>query len=153
MILVECNPDEALVNFLGIKKKEIIHGNGKSGICKKLKSKENIKGLVDEDPLSPQPKYIEGLKLIEKNHNIKLLYDNDKHNFLIVLCPRLEEWILKAAKEAGVDISDYGLPDNGNDLHKVINFRIGSFKKLLVELKGKSQKLETLERFIKYDRK
>ncbi|HOJ93268.1 MAG TPA: hypothetical protein PKW23_06400 [Dictyoglomaceae bacterium] len=84
MILVECNPDEALVNFLGIKREEIIHENGKSGICKKLKSKENIKGLVDEDPLSPQPKYIEGL---------------------------------------------------------------------LVELKSKSQKLETLEKFINYDKK
>lgn len=57
--------------------------------------------------------------------------------------------MLKAAKCAGINIKNYGLPDNGNKLHEVINVDIRKFKKLLNDLKDKSDMLKALEKFIK----
>lgn len=63
--------------------------------------------------------------------------------------PRLEEWILKAAREAGVDMRNYGLPDDADQSHKVINIRSRQFVNLLEDIKGKSRMLKTLEDHLK----
>jgi hypothetical protein len=95
--------------------------------------------LVDEDPVSPQPAYIGKLKLHFHQHDIKLLRDDKAQNRLIILCPRLEEWILKATQEASVNIQDYGLPNGANQLHQIINTRVEAFEKLIKVLRGKSK--------------
>ena len=150
MIYVECKPDETLVKALGILGKKIEHRSGKGSICKRLEKSGNSKGLVDEDPLSAQPSYIRKLKLHSHQHDIKLLYDKKANNYVIVLCPNLEEWILKATKEAKVNTKNYNLPDNTDELHKILNTKIGKFTNLLQNLKKKkSRLLKTLEDFVK----
>lgn len=106
MIYLECYSDEALVKALGIHKKEIYHSYSKGNVCKKLEKNSESKGLVDEDPFSTQPSYIGKLKTNSHEYDIKLLYDEIANNHLIVLCPRLEDWILKAAKEAGINVKN-----------------------------------------------
>jgi len=151
MIYTECKPDSTLVKLLGISKKQIIHLGGKPEVCKQLEKREDWKGLVDEDPFSVQPPYLK--KLQEKknlsNYGLKILNDPSKNNDLIVLRPRLEEWIIKATEEAGIDIKRYNLPDDGEQLHKVINMDLRKFERLVNELKGKSKMLEALEIAIK----
>lgn len=149
MIYVECKPDRALVSSLGVPKRNIIHEGGKSKVCRRLEKSRNSKGLVDEDPLSEQPPYIERLNLIQDRHEIKTLHDNRRGNYLVVLCPRLEEWILKAAKEAEIDLGKYNLPDDAEKLHKIINININKFEKLIAELKGRSKIVAALEKSIK----
>ncbi|MDL1956249.1 MAG: hypothetical protein LWW95_04240 [Candidatus Desulfofervidus auxilii] len=152
MIYVECDPDFVLVKSItNISKREIIHEGGKGNVCKKLKKNQNSKGLVDEDPISSQPKYVEKMK-VEENfsaHGIKVLYDNSNNNYLFVLCPRLEEWILRATKEAKIDIKKYGLPNDAEKLHKIINIRIDKFERLIEDLKEKSKMVKTLRKLIK----
>jgi hypothetical protein len=151
MIYIECKPDSALVKTLGIPKRQVIHLGGKPEVCKQLAKRENCNGLVDEDPFSVQPPYLK--KLQEKEDlsdcGLKILNDNAKNNDLIILCPRLEEWVLKATKEADMDISRYNLPDDGEQLHKVINLDIRKFEKLIKDLKGKSEMVKTLEKSVK----
>ncbi len=150
MIYVECKPDEAIVITLGIPGKEIEHRNGKGSVCKRLEESINSKGLVDEDPLSTQPSYIKKLTLRSQKHDIKLLYDENAKNYLIMLCPNLEEWILKATKDAEINIKNYNLPDNIDELHKILNTKIGKLTNLLQNLKKKkSRLLKTLEDFVK----
>jgi hypothetical protein len=139
MIYVECKPDRLLVNILGISKRDIVHAGNISKVCKGLAKSENSKGLVDEDPSGDRPSYIDTLRLIQNQHEIKILQDNKRENYLFVLCPRLEEWVLKAAKEADVDIKRYNLPDDGDQLHKVINLDLRKFERLVNDLKGKSE--------------
>jgi len=151
MIFVECKPDVELVKIFGLSRREIFHIGPKPEICKRLRRFKNQKALVDEDPSSPQPSYIKKECKVWKNlskYDFKILKDCS-NNKLIVLCPRLEEWMLKAAKCAGINIKNYGLPDNGNKLHEVINVDIRKFKKLLNDLKDKSDMLKALEKFIK----
>jgi len=149
MIYVECVPDKALVKILGIPGNEIFHAGGKGNICSRLKYSKNSIGLVDEDPYSPQPNYIKKLKFQTKECSIKVLYDAEFKNYLIVLCPRLEEWILKAVKEININIADYNLPQEAMELHKVINTRIKKFENLVRDIFQKSLMLKTLARLIK----
>ena len=152
MIYVECYPDKALVSSFGIPKRKIKHAYAKGNVCNRLEKSKSSKGLVDEDPLSAQPTYIKKLKLLSDEHEIKLLYDEKKQNHLIVLCPRLEEWILKAAKEAKVDVGNYGLPDDADELHKIISAKPRKprrFENLIADIKKRSRMLKTLEGFIK----
>jgi len=151
MIFIECKPDAELVKIFGIPRKEIHHVGGKSEVCRRLRKFENQKGLVDEDPFSVQPRYVREECKMWKNlpdYCFKILKDRS-NNKLIVLCPRLEEWVLKAARRAGIDVKNYGLPDDGDKLHEVINMNIRKFKKLLNDLKDKSDMLKTLGKFIK----
>jgi hypothetical protein len=118
-------------------------------VCNRLSRTSNSKGLVDEDPLSRQPKYISKLKAISDKYEIKLLSDEKAKNNLIVLCPTLEGWILKVAEEVGIDISEYDLPNDADSLHKVINLKPKNFTKLMEDIKQESRMLKTLEGFIK----
>jgi hypothetical protein len=151
MIYTECKPDSALVKTLGIPKKEIIHLGGKPEVCKQLEKQENWKGLIDEDPSSIQPPYLKklGMRKNLSDYELKVLNDNSNNNDLIVLCPRLEEWVLKATKEAEIDIKKYNLPDDGERLHKEINIDIDKFEKLIKDLKGKSRMMKALEKSIR----
>jgi len=150
MIYVECNPDEALIKALGIPRRGIHHSGNKVKVCKRLQKSKNSKGLVDDDPLSEKPPYIDRMKLHSNEHNIKLLYDERSKNYLIVLCPRLEEWILEASKEVNIDVSNYSLPNKPVELHKIVNTRIKEFEKLIEDLiKQGSRMLKTLEKLIK----
>lgn len=77
------------------------------------------------------------------------MYDEKTKNHLIILSPRLEGWILKAAKKAGVDVKKHGLPDEEYELHRVINMRLKEFENFLEEIRKNSNMLKTLEGFIK----
>lgn len=149
MIYLECNADEALVQACGVPKKVIKHIFSKGNVCKRLQKNKNVIGLVDEDPESTQPNYIGKLLLQSHEHNIKLFYEKKSGNVLIVLCPRLEEWILKAAKEARIQVKNFGLPDHANELHKVINSNLDHFTKLLDKIKGKSKMINALQVVLK----
>lgn len=149
MMYLECYPDKALVRALGIRKKEIYHAGSKGNVCKKLEKSSKSKGLVDEDPFSTQPSYVGKLKTNSYEYDIKLLYDEKAKNHLIVLCPRLEDWILKAAKEAKVDVENYRLPDDAYELHKIINVKLDNFVHLIEDIKKRSKMLKTLEKVIK----
>jgi len=148
MIYVECKPDEVLVKALGIPRRGVIHEHCKGNICNRLLKSRDSKGLVDDDPRSGQPSYVRNLKVESQGQNIKLLLDEQRSNHLIVLCPTLEEFVLKASEEAGVDVKAFGLPDTLEELHKVINIRLEKFNELIPEIRN-SPLFKTLDSFIK----
>ena len=147
MIYLECNTDEILARSLSLPRKEIRHLRNKGEVCKRLQRSANCKGLVDEDPGSPQPRYIGGLRAVSEKYGVKHLYDEKANNSLIVLCPRLEEWILKAAEDAKADLAKYGLPEQAAALHGI---RIGQekFKQFVKSIRSRSKMVAELKRLI-----
>lgn len=147
MIYVECFPDVALLTVgAKIPKRQVIHDfKGKSGVCARLRGVRNSIGLIDEDPLSSQPPYVTEASLEAEftHYGLKLLHHRSSRNHLIVLCPRLEEWVLKAAEDAGKDLAQYGLPSSARQLHGEINIRLDNFERLLRDLSG-SERLKAL---------
>ena len=139
MIFVECYPDFALVKSVThYSKKEIVHVGGRGKVCTRLERTKNCKGMIDEDPWSVSHPYMK--KLTKKGnfskYGIKAFYDNENQNCLIVLMPRLEEWLLRVAKEESIDIKGYDLPENPDDLHDIININLIHVEKLINDMKG-----------------
>ena len=133
MIYVECKADKTLIETLGVKKKEIWHCGDKGRVINKITKEKNACGLVDADPSSPQPRKLKEFEKIKEEYGIELLVDK-KGNTLVILSPRLEEWILKVAERNKINVEDYSLPREGNKFHNIVNANIEKFSKLLKKL-------------------
>jgi hypothetical protein len=139
MIYVECYPDTVLVRTLtGLGPREIGHEGGKSKVVSRVSKGSNTTGLVDEDPLQVQPPYLLRMETLldEAGRGLRLLRDSDRANHIVVLCPRLEDWVVRAAREAGVNLDDYSLPGDARLLHRVIKERLSSFQRLVEDLRN-----------------
>ncbi len=124
MIFIECKTDKILVLKL-VSKKYVRCAGGIGEVCNKLKHSVNSCGVVDEDLTKTRPTYMENLlrnSLILNENDIKVAHDGKRNNYLIVLCPDLENWLIKTAKILGVSLSNFGLPSNPKDL-KMLNLR------------------------------
>lgn len=148
MIFVECNPDKALVRALGISHREITHAYSKGNVSNFLARKViNAKGLVDEDPLSTQPLYFQNLVIRAEQEGIQVLHDTQRNNRVVVLCPRLEEWILKTAKQESVRVEDFGFSVDPSLFKEGVNLRVQNFEKLLEHLKA-TRRLKALQEIL-----
>lgn len=133
---VEGKPDEVLVQGLCISRRLIGNGNHKSGVLKHITQTKGLLGIVDEDPDAAQSrsKLMNEFRFIEKRYQIALYEHQSNGNQLIVLCPELEAWILRAVKASKVNISQFNLPNNPSALHRVVNTRLPNLEKLINEL-------------------
>lgn len=153
MRVVECNADAALVKCLvSVPKRDVIHAPGKGGVRKQLEENwADSKGLVDEDPgagrLRLGRQWVRVSRRSIASSDIKYFYDASRNNHLIVLCPRLEDWILKTAEIAKIDVTRHGfLSNNPNDFRKIVYLRVDKFRLLVrILLKKKSTRLLTLQ--------
>ena len=137
-IYVECKPDELLVKKLIGSRARVVHAGGKGGVVNRLcRDRARAIGLVDEDPGSAIPKRFRmEFELVERHdeYGLAIYRRRSGHSYVVVLSPRLEEWILEACKASRVDPQRYGLPRDPNEFHRVANISLDSFEKLLIEL-------------------
>jgi hypothetical protein len=152
MIFVECKPDITLVRSItDIRRKNIIHEfRGKGWICLQLQNHwRHCAAMLDEDPYSPQPHYIREVRPIKSypELGLKLLFHPPRRNYIIIIRPRLEEWILETATETGIKMSRYQLPDEGERLHRKINMNLDKFVELLYDLR-ESDRLKKLKELL-----
>ncbi len=145
-LLLECLPDETLVRQLGRTRRDCQHLNDKGRVCNRLKKTENLVAMIDDDPGAAQPPYLQDLRLISNEHGVRILRDEKREHRVIILQPRLEEWIIETAESAQVELEDFGLSSRGNELHKEINFRVRAFIELIQALTtAKSPRIAHLE--------
>lgn len=145
MIVVECKPDKALIQKLSNSSK-IIHAPNKSEAVKFINKIGKLTIIIDEDPDSNQPKILDSLNLLEDKSSIKIL--GNSNCIVIILSPRLEEWIIEAAKEANIDMNRYGLSNDPNQLHRIINRRINNLKRLICDIEDRSRRIITLKKIL-----
>ncbi len=121
IIFIECKTDKLLVFKMNFKKNVRCAG-GIGEVCNKLKISENSCGLVDEDPTKPRPSYIENLlvdSIVSNNHDVIVAHDKIRNNYLIVLCPDRENWLIQTSKVLGIDLRDFNLPDDPKEFKKI----------------------------------
>lgn len=140
MVLLECKPDETLVRYLGVTKRNFYHQNDKGRVCNMLAKKEGHVAMIDEDPGSAQPVYLRTLSNVSDEDGIRVLRDETRAHRVVILRPRLEEWIIETASIAGVKMEDFGLSNRGNELHREINSRLENFTRLLGALDAAGSK-------------
>ncbi len=146
MIYVECKPDGILVRALTtMPQREIIHEiKGKYEVVKKISRRKSCGAVIDEDPASNQPAYLATMVTLQDlpERGLKVLGD-ESDNRIVVMCPRLGEWTIRAAREGRVDVSRFNLPDDPLKLHGIINADLRKFERLVEDLKD-SDRLRAL---------
>ena len=149
-VLVECYPDAALVRTLGVSKKQLRHERCKGEVVKRVHKFGNATGLIDEDPTSAQPRNLENYKQMQAGEGIQLLIRrDDKNKRLIIICPRLEDWLIDRAKSSGIRIEEYGLPSNPDCLHSIPRYeQKEGFRRFLAELTKQDKGMQLLRRWI-----
>lgn len=150
-LFVECKPDEAVAFALGVPRRDVEHALNRSGVCAQLARRSGTIGMVDEDPFAaPQP-YMKTLKEQSWEYGIRVLDDTRRKNRVVVISPRMEEWLVQSAKNAALKMTDFGFEDdNGLHLHREINQRLDNVRRLIEALvAAKSPRVLRLQSLIK----
>ncbi len=140
LVLVECKPDALLVKMamerLGFSL-PIRHYGGKGRVVRALVNRhKGSVGIIDKDPGSAQPKQLSKFVVVREEavSGLKVLIQRQTGSYIIALIPRLEDWILKAAREAEAALSTYGLPRDPVLLHSTLNLNLGKLERLLKDI-------------------
>ena len=151
-LFVECKSDETLAGALGVLRGDMEHALGRASVCAQLSRRTSVIGIVDEDPGSAVQPYMRRLVEQSWEHGVRVLLDKERNNRVVILSPRLEEWLVQSAKNSGLKMTEFGFDsDNGVQLHGEINERLGSLQRLVEALlAAKSPRLLRLQSLIKH---
>ena len=150
-----------LKEVLGVPAKKILCAGTVGEIFKLLRKRGPVKGVADEDPGSSRPRDLRSLPPFgspedrERFERLEVdLRGAGRGNRVLIFRPRFEEWLLKAAKEARIDVGDFGFSDKASDLHTELMGIKGTekaqkFSRLLRDLCAKSRKVEELKAFLR----
>jgi hypothetical protein len=135
MIAVECFPDEMLVRSMGIPVARITHQKGKGNVVNAVVRGQASVGLIDQDPDSSQPSQLSSFQSVAQEGALALMeHDSANDRRLVVISPRLEEWLIARAVASGVNPRDYGLPQTANDLKRRRYDRFPKYRAFLDQL-------------------
>ncbi|GAJ07436.1 unnamed protein product [marine sediment metagenome] len=149
-VLVECNADEAVLRALGLPRKQLLHFGGKYELLKKLKKRPHDVGMVDEDPGKVQPQDMGSYRQTDSAEGLHLLArQGSGGQRLVMICPKLEDWLIQRAKSSGIRPEDYGLPSDPDKLHSIPRYeQKEGFCRFLAELKERDSGMHLLRRWI-----
>ena len=148
--VVECLPDEALIRLVSPRTViRIRHRSGKPEVLKYVRRFEDSVGLIDEDPSSIQPPLYDQLIEQETRHDLGLTRSRFSNgNAVVILSPRLEEWVLTDCRHNGINPELYGLPRDPEAFHDLVNQRLDNFKRLVSDLMHNSGRLQRLSSWL-----
>jgi len=152
-VLVECSADEIVPRNLGVPKKQLLHFGGKYELVKKLKERTNDVGMVDEDPGKLQPQDMSSYRRTDSAEGLYLLTRQGRGGQrLVVVCPKLEDWLIDRAKSSGVRPEDFGLPNDPDRLHGIPRYeQKEGFCRFLAELIKRDKGMFLLRRWVLED--
>lgn len=147
MLYVECFPDEVLARTLGVPRREVKHEHGKGNIINRLSKLMAGTAMLDEDPGGSQPRELQNYKRVKQTGNLVLMeHKNSSAKRVVLMCPRLEEWLYMRAEACEVKPADYGLPDSAAELHSIPRYeekpKFVEFLKRLLEMDDEVKSLK-----------
>ena len=139
MLYVEGKPDQVLaLRITGFPRSEIRSERNKQEVLKTLSRQSSCQAMVDEDPGEIQPFQLRQMRLVDEHDDtgLRVYRDRQLGNQVVVICPRLEEWLTDSAKEVNIDLANrrYNLPRNPVSLHRVINRDLRKLNRLIDDL-------------------
>ena len=150
-VLVECDADEVVLRTLGVTKKQLLHFGGKDKLINRLRNLPGVLGVVDEDPASTQhPDLKASYWQTESAEGLRLLArQGSGSQRLVIICPKLEDWLIQRAKSSRIRPEDYGLPSDPDKLHSIPRYeQKEGFCRFLAELKERDSGMHLLRRWI-----
>lgn len=103
--------------------------------------KSNLQlAIIDEDPNAGQPNHLKTFKELENLYQVKKLVREADQKTILVLQPRLEEWVLARCAESGVSPATFHLQVEPHAFKDRINSSLDKFELLVLELQKKKNK-------------
>jgi hypothetical protein len=115
-IIPECYVDTKVAEISG-QAKRYNHAHGCGDVANYMIKSKNIicLGIIDEDlKKGPSPRYFSEFELIREENNLKLKKHKVLKQYLILICPEIERWLMNDAIIVQVEPTDknYDLPAN-----------------------------------------
>ena len=155
-IVPECYVDTKVTEIAGQTGK-CNHQHGCGDVANQLKNKlkDNIAiGIIDEDKdKGPAAKYFSEFIDIKVENNLVLKRHKERQQYLILICPEIEEWLLKDARAIGINTSDFNLPEDLKGLKQLtkiqsIDKNIGFHRFIKKLLQEKAPAITTFKSWI-----
>jgi hypothetical protein len=126
-IITECFADTEFIVKLGFNRLSTNHQKGKGNVSatllKNYRSKPAI-AVVDRDKAGGGSAYFNEFEPItlmtSHDESLVLKKHPTETHYLILICPALEQWLLKLAKEAAIRLEDYRIQNDVNGLSRVL---------------------------------
>ena len=139
MLYVEGKADRVpALRLTNLTNREVKVEGDRGKVLNRLAQDNDSLAMVDEDPGQVQPGQLRRMQLVSDypSEGLKLYADNRQNNRVIVVCPRLEEWIIRAAQDADLQLSSprYNLPSGPSSLHSAINDDLRKLERLIDDL-------------------
>ena len=114
-IIPECYVDTKVAEIVGQASKKFNHQHGCGDVANRLiKHKDSVcLGIIDEDKnKGPRAKYFSEFESIKEENNLILKKHKSRSQYLILICPEIERWLMNDANTAKIDPTDekYDLP-------------------------------------------
>jgi len=150
MLYVECYLDEVLARTLGVPGCDVKHEHGKGNITNRLRKLTAGTGMLDEDREGFQAAGLREYRRVKQSGKLVLMeHANSAAKRLVLICPRLEEWLYERAAACGVKPGDYGLPDTAARLKAIPRYeQKPKFPDFLQRLKPVDPEVQRLGKWI-----
>lgn len=119
-IIPECYVDTNLIEPLVSPQKGYNHQKGCGTVTKVMKerfSDDFALGIVDKD--KREIDYLNEFSEVCSKGNLILHKHKSKHHYIIQINPAIEQFILNAVNEVGIQLDEYDLPNSFDALKKV----------------------------------
>jgi hypothetical protein len=146
-VVPECYIDTMLIKVLVPPEKRWNHQHGCHNVSRELE-KGRLKdgfgvGIIDNDKV--QVKYLKQFTEIAKfidDKGIGVRLFNNGHHYFIQICPAIETMILKVCSDEMIDLNDYGLPVDLEELSKTTKSRSSEHDDRFIRLFQKIKETE-----------
>jgi len=125
-IFPECFLDQELLLLLGVTRKQINKATDIADVMKKFGQEvyrdSKAVGFVDLNETNSQPSRLQRFQDVREQDDLIWKQGLESKHILIVVRPRLEDWIYSAAHSVGINPAQppYYLPKSAKDLHDSI---------------------------------
>ncbi len=142
-IIPECYVDTNLIEtIVPPERNGYNHQMGCTMVAKKMIEDKALKdgfalGIIDKD--KKEIEYAKAFNEIVSTAQLTLLKHPTKNHYFIQIMPAMEKWIIQNAEAVGIDMLDFGLPNDFNELKRysksVKSKKDDHFKRLFKALK------------------
>jgi hypothetical protein len=155
-IIPECFVDTNLIETISPPKKGYNHQKGCGNVAKTMQNKFKDSfalGIIDRD--KKEIKYLDEFELKINNENLFLYQHPVKPHFIIQISPAVESFILENVHQSEINLEDFGLPCNIDELKKITKKQTSKknpqLSRLFSALKNKNaSQIVTLSKWISY---
>lgn len=161
-IVPECYVDTKVAEIAGQATRKYNHQHSCGDVANQLKNKlkDNVSiGIIDEDKhKGPAAKYFSEFDVVKTENNLILKKHKTRKQYLVLVCPEIEEWLMADASYVNINPTDYDLPESMKGFKEItktqdIDKHLGFYRFTKALLRENAPSITTLRNWIELFKK